>query len=170
MLSSVLVGMGRIDPRSWNSEMAVSSREPRPQDDPTAPIVKRDWSGWLAYLDEKGLFPKGSPSAGVIPYELPGAARPAIYEIARLKVGKSDLEVLYLGKATDRSQGVRKRLADHYAIDDSLYDQIVEALIKGYVFVARFIQLKLDEVSEADRLERELRDYLQSSRYPWNTR
>ncbi len=150
--------------------MSLSSREPRPQGDPTAPIVQRDWSEWLSYLDEKGLFPKGKPSTGGIPYELPGTARPAIYEIARLRAGTNEREVLYVGKTTSRSQGVRKRLIDHYTINDSLYDQIVEALIKRYEFVARFIQFGLDEVSEADRLEQELRDRLQSSRYPWNAR
>ena len=150
--------------------MALGPRASQPQDDPTAPIVQRAWSAWIAYIDEKGLFPKGTPSTPAVPFERPGTARPAIYEIARVKVGKGDREVLYLGKAIGPSEGVRRRLGDHYTIADPLYERIVEALLKRYVFVARFLQLNLGEVPETERLERELRDRLQSTRYPWNPR
>ncbi|MGP8078780.1 MAG: hypothetical protein ACLQD8_00620 [Thermoplasmata archaeon] len=150
--------------------MAPSSREPTSGVDPTAAIVRRDWSEWLPYLDQKGLFPRSNPPTGGFPYEPRGSARPAVYELAREKGSRGDREVLYVGKTTGRSQGIRTRLLDHYTIDDPLYDRIVEALLNHFVFVARFIQLRLDEVPEAVRLEGELRDRLQASRYPWNLR
>ncbi len=139
-----------------------------PPDDPTREIVGRPWSPWFPYIDKKGLFPETAPHPGKIPYEGPGTARPAVYEIARQKSGKGDLEVLYLGKTTHPAQGVRRRLRDHYTIDDALYDRIVEMLIRRYVLLARFVQFDRGEVGEADRVEGALRSRLGAVRYPWN--
>ncbi len=148
--------------------MTPEPEVPGPIDDPTLEIVHRPWSPWLPFIDKKGLFPEQGPHSGRIPYETPGTARPAVYEIARQKSGRGELEVLFLGKTTHRSQGVRNRLRDHYTIDDALYDRIVEMLIRRYVLLARFVRFNLDEVSEADRIEGALRTRLSAARYPWN--
>jgi hypothetical protein len=150
--------------------MRRTLRDPGASGDPTIPIVQRAWSAWLPYEDERGLFPKSEPPTATVPYETPGTARPAIYEIARRKRGRGDPEVLYVGKTTSPSQGVRNRLIEHHSIDDPLYDRIVEALIRHYELFARFILFEPDESAETDRLERELREKLSATRYPWNGR
>jgi hypothetical protein len=136
--------------------------------DPTEPIVRRPWSSWTPYIDKKGLFPKVEPPSAAIPYEPPGTARPAIYELARQNSRGGAREIVYVGKAAGRSQGIRKRLQDHHTLNDALYDRITEAMIKRYELWVRYIQLEPGEASEADRLERELRLRLSPARYPWN--
>jgi hypothetical protein len=144
--------------------------DPMETDDPTAALVRRPWSDWRPFLDKKGLFPAGDLPGLPFPYEPRGSARPALYELARQKTNRDEREVVYLGKTTDRSRGIRTRLIDHYTLDDPLYDRIVESLLDRYLFLARYILFRPDEVSEVDRLEHELRERLPPSRYPWNLR
>lgn len=136
--------------------------------DPTIPIVEREWSEWLPYLDEKGLFTKGSGSTGDFPTEPPGTALPAIYEIARLPGNEEESEVVYVGKTTGSTQGVRTRLTDHFTVNDPLYPRFVNAFRNHDEFYARFIQFDPGDVSRVDRLEAELLRRL-PTRYPWNT-
>jgi hypothetical protein len=140
---------------------------PEPDDDPTLLIVApRKWTEWLFYGDVKGPATKGKVSTGDFPVETPGGARPAIYEIARRETPADHYDVLYVGKATGRSQGVRTRLTDHFTTGDSLYPTLLASVENGDELYARYIQL--DDPSEADRLEKQLRDRLRRSRYPWN--
>ncbi len=150
--------------------MSLRANPTNAVEDPTAPIVRRPWSPWCPFLDKKGLFPRPETASGAIPYESPGSARPAIYELARQKAAGGPREILYVGKTVGRSQGIRNRLLDHHTLNDLLYDRIVESLIKRYELWVRFIQLGPDEAPEADRLERELRLRLPPARYPWNAR
>ena len=141
-----------------------------PVADPTLTVVGRAWSEWVLYEDERGLFPRSERSADLIPYESPGTARPAVYEIARRKRGRGPPEVLFVGATTNPSEGLRNRLITHHSIDDPLYDRIVEALIRRYTLVARFIQFDPGAGAGALQLAQTLRERFGSARYPWNGR
>ena len=154
---------GMASARARNRSSAAA-----PATDPTVPIVRREWSEWMVFLDAKGLFSQVPGSAPVVPYEIPGTARPAIYEIGRRKGTHKPCEVLYLGTTTSPSEGVRNRLIEHASIDGPLYDRIVEGLIRRYEFVVRFVRFAPEEAAEAERVATELRARLHAARYPWN--
>lgn len=163
--------------------------------DPTRPIVRRPWSEWLFIGPWIGSRSQGSERklSAVIPDkrgkgsadEFPHDTLPAIYEIARqpgdpdepdppaeavARLPGGDGEVVYVGRTTGPTQGVRRRLEDHFAYGDNLTDKIDNSADKADALYARYIQFEKDDgMREAIRLERELWDMLGPlGRYSWN--
>jgi hypothetical protein len=137
-------------------------------DDPTMPIVGREWSDWLFFLDSKGSAVKGKGAVGAFPTQ----HKPGIYEIRRVP-GSPDRgenpEVVYVGRSSGPSMSVRDRLHSHWTVDDNLTAALTPAVDAGDSFEARYIEL--EDPAEAARLEAELLAKLKPfGRYPWNKR